>query len=339
MPVGGGPGGDFQGVGQQLGDDGQHSPGGRDKQAFQGDGDVLDRGPPVVSERRGGALDAGDQAPLYPAVELVESRAGFLADPADDFRDDGQEGLPEPGGQVREGGFEDLDLVGEGVSLAAELAVEVPGLLHDERERGGLGGLVGQGSAYFFEAELGRPRLDRGLLEAHPVPLDRVPLALEGRGDGLDGLGGRAAEPGRQVGAQGDEVAGFACELVKARSAVFELRADDGRQLVVLVARQAEVLGGRGGVAVDGFRILLEHVVDGPGGLFEVGCGLDAGGAHRRGGRAGPFGGLFELLSEGGDAVAEAGQPGGVAEGGHLALELAGLGQDRDDDLLLCHVG
>ena len=197
LPVGGGPGGDFQGVGQQLGDDGQHSPGGRDKQAFQGDGDVLDRGPPVVSERRGGALDAGDQAPLYPAVELVESRAGFLADPADDFRDDGQEGLPEPGGQVREGGFEDLDLVGEGVSLAAELAVEVPGLFHDERERGGLGGLVGQGPADLFEAELGRPRLDRGLLEAHAVALDRVSLALEGRGDGLDGLGGRAAEPGR----------------------------------------------------------------------------------------------------------------------------------------------
>ena len=70
--------------------------------------------------------------------------------------------------------------MGVGVGFLGEVAVGVLGLLHDERERGGLLRLIREASANLLESEGGGFRVNLGLLQADAVAFDRIPFAFQG---------------------------------------------------------------------------------------------------------------------------------------------------------------
>jgi hypothetical protein len=121
----------------------------------------------------------------------------------------------------------------------------------------------------------GHLRLQRRLIQAHAVALDRVHLALERRGEGLDGVGGGAAEHRGHVRALLDQALGGGGGLGHGHAGVLHLRADDRGHLLVLALGQPDgrrrTLRGLG----DDVGVAAEHRLDRPGGLLQIRGGVE----------------------------------------------------------------
>ena len=112
------------------------------------------------------------------------------------------------------------------------------------------------------------------MLDADAVALDRVALTAQQRREGVDGVGGGAAELGGKVGADLDELLGAVGLLGGGHTHVGQLRADDGCHRRVLDLGEARLLGGVSGELVDLCGVLPEDGVDGTLGLLQVGGDL-----------------------------------------------------------------
>ena len=97
-------------------------------------------------------------------------------------------------------------------------------------------------------------------LDRDAVLFDRVRFASQQGRQGGDGVGGRSAELGGQVGAQADEVVRYGRQVAGGDAHVFQLGAERRGQRFVVAGRQA-----------DGIRAVLGELVDRVGGRSERG--------------------------------------------------------------------